>query len=322
MNTLTTWLNPTDFGLVSRSVIPELLRDLQRERDKCERTAACYHPPMPRDPLRPPSRSGGADPNRLVRLVLGAIRAGREEIGWSPSELARRVGLSASTVPRIENRRLDGLSVATAGRILEELGVAFEFRPAFVADPPQQRDAAHARCSAYVRRRLEGRGWEVAQEVEVGSARSRGWIDVLAFERSRGAVLVVEIKTELMNVGAVQRNMSWYEREAWGAAKRQRWHPRRVTGLVLLLATEANEGSIRANRELMKQWCPVRAIEMDGWLRDPEAMPRARALALIDPASRRRRWLLPAAIDGRRTRSPYVNYADFMRRSTGPRRKH
>jgi hypothetical protein len=39
-----------------------------------------------------------------------------------------------------------------------------------------------------------------------------------------------------------------------------------------------------------------------------------RGLALIDPTSRRRDWLLPSRSDGRRTRAPYMDYADAARR--------
>ena len=37
-------------------------------------------------------------------------------------------------------------------------------------------------------------------------------------------------------------------------------------------------------------------------------------LAMIDPSSRRREWLIRTTVDGRRSAAPYVDYADFMRR--------
>jgi hypothetical protein len=39
-----------------------------------------------------------------------------------------------------------------------------------------------------------------------------------------------------------------------------------------------------------------------------------RGLALVDPTSRRRDWLLPTRSDGRRSSLPYRDYADAARR--------
>ena len=92
----------------------------------------------------------------------------------------------------------------------------------------RQRDVVHAKCSAHVARRLERTGWRVATEVEVGGDRSRGWIDVLAWHPATGLLLVIEIKTELHDLGAIERSLGWYEREAWAAARQIGWRPRRV----------------------------------------------------------------------------------------------
>ena len=70
---------------------------------------------------------------------------------------------------------------------------------------------------------------------------------------------------------------------------------------------------------------PVRAAEMTALLVDPSRLRRARGLALIDPRSRRRTWLIRSRIDGRRSDLPYRGYADFMsnvrRPTTGRRRR-
>jgi hypothetical protein len=222
--------------------------------------------------------------------------------------------MAASTVWRVEAGELPGVTVATAGRLLGELGILVEFRSPYVARSHLQRDAAHARCSAYVRRRLEASGWRVAHEVEVGSARSRGFIDILASHRDSGVAMVIEIKTELVDLGEVQRTLGWYERESWAETRRLGWKQRGVVGVVARLATEVNEGAIQENRVLLQQWCPTRARQLNEWMSRPLSPRPPRSLALIDPASRRRRWLMPARVDGRRSPAPYEDYADFMRR--------
>jgi hypothetical protein len=161
----------------------------------------------------------------------------------------------------------------------------------------------------------------VATEFEIGGDRSRGWIDVLAYHPLTGWLLVIEIKTEIHDMGAIERSLGWYEREAMVAALRLGWRPRRSLGCLLLLATVANDGRVSDNREPIADGFPVRARELAG-LVDGEGGPprRGRAIAMIDPLSRRAVWLRPLRLDGRRQPAPYADYADFMR-SVGRRRR-
>ncbi len=254
-------------------------------------------------------------PETLVQRVGRLVHETRQLIGWTQRELADRAHAAQTTVWRLENGAGDGIAFATVGRVLDALGVRWVIEPALTQARVEQRDAAHAHCSAYVRRRLESLGWTVEQEAEFGDGRGRGWIDILAFEAQAEIAFVDEIKTALPDVGGLLRQVSWYERAAWSAARTRGWRPRRVIVGVTLLFTEENDAAVVANRELFAQTFPVRAREFGGLLAVPAASvdPRGRALALIDPLSRRRDWLRPAWADGRRSPAPYRNYADFMR---------
>lgn len=187
--------------------------------------------------------------------------------------------------------------------------------PGPIRRPGRQQDAGHARCSAYVRRRLERLGWVVAQEVEVVLGRTHGWIDILAFHAAPGTLLIGEIKTELHDIGELQRTLAWYEREAWSAARRLGWTPRRVQVCLFVLSTDENDARVGANRELLAQAFPVRSRRMERWLEDPSAPNGGTgALVLIDPLGRGRWWILGTRIDGRRTAAPYADYRDFVAR--------
>jgi Holliday junction resolvase len=176
---------------------------------------------------------------------------------------------------------------------------------------PRRHDAVHALCSGYVQRRLEAAGWQVAREVRIDSGRYVGWIDLLAFDQATGAVLVIEIKTRLDDVGAIERSMDWHLREAMGAARRLGWRPRRVAAVLLALASDEVEDALSRNPAVWHRGFPKRATELATSIVDPTQVG-GRGLALIDPRSRRRRWLIRARVDGRRTASPYRGYADVM----------
>lgn len=266
--------------------------------------------------LRKPPHRDALD--TLARAVL-ALRTG---LGWSQAELARRAGTSQPMVSAVERCKVGDVTFERAWRLLNAMGsrVSLSIDPPYLGDLARQRDAAHARCTSHVGRRLEGAGWVVAREVEVGGDRSRGWIDILAYHPTTGLMLVIEVKTELHDLGQIERTLGWYEREAWASGRRLGWQPRRVVGTLLLLATEANDDRLRSNRDALDAGFPLRATELSDLVKGEERGPIGRGLAMIDPSSKRQMWLRPSRIDGRRSAAPYGDYAGFMRASQRRRR--
>jgi len=234
--------------------------------------------------------------------------------GWSQRHLGERISVSQTLDWMAEYGRRD-VSLRAMFAMCDALGVSIgiDFRLPLIARSARQRDAAHAMCVAYVARRLIAAGFRVAREVEIVHGRSHGWIDLLAWHPLSGLVLVIEVKTVLDDVGDVERQLAWYRREGWAAARRLGWRPKRVAGWLLALATTANDDVIRANREAWAQTFPGRVGRM---------FDETQALALIDPASRRKEWPIRTAVDGRRSAAPYADYADFMnRKRSRPRRR-
>lgn len=230
-------------------------------------------------------------------------------------QLADMVGVSRGHIANMERGRTN-----PSLELVERTAYALEIEIELVARAPvvigggRQRDLVHARCSAHADRRLRGAGWLTAREVEIVHGRSHGWIDLLAFDPKAGMLLVVEIKTRLDDLGGIERQLGWYERSASEVARRLGWRPRRVMGWLLILASEEVEGGLRTNRELMARAFPGRARAMASLLADGlQPIPR-RGVALIDPASKRRTWLVGSHVDGRRSPAPYADYADAARR--------
>ena len=196
-----------------------------------------------------------------------------------------------------------------------DLDVDLVVRPPVTVGGPGQRDAVHAWCSGYVDRRLRRAGLLTAREVEIVHARSHGWIDLLAFAPRTTTLIIIEIKTQLDDLGALERQIGWYERSAIPAARRLGWEPVRVVTWLVVLATAENEVTIFGNRAIFDLAFPVRATAVSAWLlRDGGSLPHGRALALVDPASRRRDWLIRTRLDGRRSEPPYLDYRDAVRR--------
>ena len=229
-------------------------------------------------------------------------------------ELAAAVGVSRPYIAAIESGRANP-SLEVLERVGAALGLELQLigRPPVIANSPRQRDAVHARCSGYVDRRLTRLAWQTRGEVTIVGGRIRGWIDLLAYDPRRRLLLVVEIKTWIDDIGAVERQLDWYMREAPAIARDLGWRPRRTLGWVLALATADIDEALRRNRDVIDRAFPGRARDLRGLLADDDAAPPTRGIALIDPRNRRQTWLIPSRADGRLSLAAYRDSAEAAR---------
>jgi transcriptional regulator with XRE-family HTH domain len=227
------------------------------------------------------------------------------------AELAAAVGVSRPYIAAIEHGRANP-SLDVADRIGIALGLELRLVGRFPAliDGPGQRDAVHARCSGYADRRLVGSAWLTHGEVTIVRGRIRGWIDLLAYDPRRRILLVVEIKTWIDDFGSIERQLDWYMREGPSIARGFGWEPVRVVGFLLLLATADADEALRRNREVASRAFPGRARDMRALVAGGDADHLSRGIALIDPRNRRRDWLIPSRLEGRRTLAPYRDSAE------------
>jgi transcriptional regulator with XRE-family HTH domain len=259
----------------------------------------------------------------LQLLIGSAIRTARQALGWSQRELARRLGTNQSAIRRLESTTTRLLDVALASTAMVMLGivVSLDGNGPAVAARREQRDAVHARCVAFLARRLERDGWSVAVEVEIGSGRFRGWIDILAYHPIHRLLLVIEVKTTIDDVGRLLRTLGWYTRSSRQAAHARGWRPAQITRLVAVLASDEVDARIGANRGLLDRELPGDPDAMLRWIGDPSGPLPDGTLALMDPLSRRKRWLLRPRGLGRRSPAPYRDYRDAALRLASPPRR-
>jgi transcriptional regulator with XRE-family HTH domain len=251
----------------------------------------------------------------LGRQIGDIVREARLECGWSQREMARRLVVPQSAIARLESGRREHLDVSLASTALELLGVrlSFDSRTLGLAGRREQRDRVHAACASSTQRRLGVFGWDSGVEVEVGDGRGRGWIDLLAYRPADRALLLVEVRTELIDVGGILRTVDWYQRAAWAAARQRGWRPRQQSTLLVVLDTVENDARIRANAALLGNAFPDRGAAAMTLVRAPFA-PAIRAVGQVDPRSRRSAWLRSSRLQGRRSPSAYLDYRDAARR--------
>lgn len=254
--------------------------------------------------------------HRPLRVSLAsACLDTRVRLDLTQQQLADRAGVSRGYIAKVERGQANP-SLDFVESLADALGLELDFlaRPPVFMKDRRQRDVVHAHCSGYADRRFVAIAWLTAREIEVRHGRSHGWIDLLAFDPGSGTLLVIEIKTRLDDLGAIERQLGWYERSAWKAARELGWQPRRVATWLLLLSSDEVERAIRTNKIAIGSSFPRRAPEMLADLVAPEQMAAGtRGLALVDPRSRRRDWLIRPQVDGRRSPAAYRDYADAAR---------
>lgn len=254
----------------------------------------------------------------LGTRIAPMITEARRLLGWTQSTLATHAKTSQSMVSRIEAGRASPLDVLVVERVLVALGmrITLNLEARHLDDRRRQRDGVHARLLGYEDRRLVADAWGTALEQEItGRERTRGWIDLLAFRQTDRALIVNETKGDIEDMGALQRSLAFYEREAWAAARRIGWYPRSVTVLCVALDSETVAARIDANRDLVSRAFPARAADTAAWLASPTVpRPRGWTLAVADPLYRGRHWLRSTVARERRSAPTYRDYADAARR--------
>ena len=252
---------------------------------------------------------------RLVRFGT-SVRAVRIALGLSQRAFAERIGRSQSYVSLLERGLIPRLSIVEADGLCQPLGATLVLgieAPILIAGE-RERDAAHARCVAYVARRLRAAGWLVEREVQIGPPSRPGWIDILAFDPVSRILLVIEVKTELVDLGGLERQLGWYVREARQTSRAFEWRADVVLGAALLLSTVTNDERTRENADGIRQVFPGRWRDLMSVIQREAVPARGWCLAMIDPRSRARDWCRPTVLDGRRTVAPYRHIADFLSR--------
>jgi transcriptional regulator with XRE-family HTH domain len=258
----------------------------------------------------------------LGRLGVGpqladVVREARLLVGWSQRELADRARTSQATIWRIEAGRAKALDLALVARVLTALGIrsALDLDGRHLADRRRQQDGVHARLTGYLARRLARVGWRTATEVPIGDPVPRGWIDLLGYRPVDRSLLVEETKTQLDDLGALQRSLAFYEREATAAARRLGWEPRRSVVVAVLLDTDAVARRIRDARDLVAVAFPAPVHTLRSWIEDPASPPPCGwSIATADPAARGATWLRPIPLGVRGRPAVYVDYADAASR--------
>jgi transcriptional regulator with XRE-family HTH domain len=205
-------------------------------------------------------------------LELGRlVRALRHRRGWRQEDCARRAGVHRSTWSNLERGRLEVMALATVRECLAVLEVRLELLPRWRGSQLDRiLDERHARLQAPWKLRLERWGWITRAEASFNRYGDRGRIDLLAWHPSSAMLLVIEIKTEVVDIQEVLGGLDVKRRVASHlVAQATGRESLKAVPMLLVADTSTNRDRIRRFGGF-----DLRGRQAVSWLRHPNGLAR------------------------------------------------
>jgi transcriptional regulator with XRE-family HTH domain len=210
-----------------------------------------------------------------------AIRAVRVRRGWTQQELARRSGVSRSTISRVERGHPGTFSLDTIRRVAAALDVRVDLVPRWRAgDLDRVLNARHSQLHELVARWFakELPAWILAPEVSYAIYGERGVVDIVVWHPGRRAILVIELKTDIVDVNQLIGKVGEKTRLIRQIVRDRGWDPLTVSTWVIVAAGRTNRARLAAHRSVLRAAFPTDGRSMRVWLADP--VDRVAALSI------------------------------------------
>jgi transcriptional regulator with XRE-family HTH domain len=192
-------------------------------------------------------------------LQLGlALRAARVKRRWRQSDLAAQAGVSPTLVSRVERGDLDRVPLRALRVVAAKLGVSLEIAPRSAGGELQRvLNARHAAFGERVAAWIAGHaGWIVAAEVTFAIYGERGTVDVLAWHETTGSLVIIELKTAIVDIDELIGTLDRKRRLTPRIAASRGWSARWVSTWLLIADSRTNRRRVVEHRTLLGAGLP------------------------------------------------------------------
>ncbi len=203
--------------------------------------------------------------------VAAAFRAVRIRRGLRQSDVAERAGVHRSTVSRVERGHFGSLSLDAVRRIAAALDVRVELLPRWRgSDLDRLLNSAHSALHESVARFFAGLiGWDILPEVSFSIYGERGVIDILAWHAASRSLLVIELKTAIVDVQDLVGMFGRKMRLAARVARERGWEPLTVSGWVMVAGSRTNRRRVAEHATMLRSAFGTDRKTLRGWLLRP-----------------------------------------------------
>ncbi len=202
--------------------------------------------------------------------VGAAIRALRIRKRWRQIDLADRARVSAALVSAVERGRVGKVTLNS----LRSIALALDARLDLLlrwqgGDLDRLINVRHNQMGEAVTAFLVGLGWQVMPEVSFSIYGERGVIDLLAWHAPSRTLLVIELKTEIVDPQGLLAVLGRKSRLALQVGHHQGWSPAAVATWSVIAEGSTNRARFARFGHLFGAALPTESRILLRWLRNP-----------------------------------------------------
>lgn len=202
--------------------------------------------------------------------VGAAIRAVRHRRRWRQLDVAARAGVSVALISGVENGRLGGVTMDALRAVCRALDIRLDLIARWQGgELDRLLNLRHNLLGESVTRYLAALGWQVLPEISFSIAGERGVIDLFAWHAPTRTLLVVELKTEIVDPQGLLATLGRKARLAPRIALPHGWQPLAVATWLVVADTSTNRRRVARFATLLDARLPANGRAMSRWLRDP-----------------------------------------------------
>jgi len=200
------------------------------------------------------------------------VRAVRIRRRWRQQDLADNARVSRGAISRIERGHVEGVTVAMLDRLAIALEIVLKVELLWHgADRDRLLNARHSAMHELVARMLAMQpGWIAVPEVSFSIYGERGVVDIVAWHAGERALLVIELKTALVDVQDLIGSMDRKKRLAAQVVRDRGWVPKTVSVWVIVAGSSTNRRHVNAHRAVLRSAFPTDGHTMRRWLGHPD----------------------------------------------------
>jgi transcriptional regulator with XRE-family HTH domain len=252
--------------------------------------------------VRATRQTQGMDDQRIG----SGLRAIRVRQGRTQKEIAAIAHVSRFVVGRIERGRLGGIPLAKVRAVASALDARLDLVIRWQGGGLGRLvNARHSAMHDSIARAFEKLAdWEIEPEVSFSIYGERGVIDVLAWHPARRCLLVIELKTELVDINELMGNVDRKRRLAGDIARERGWEPAGISTWVVIADNRTNRRAVASHAATLNAKFPTNGPAVRRWLRAPDGRLDGLGFLPYVHGTLARRDLAPIRRVRRRSRLP------------------
>jgi transcriptional regulator with XRE-family HTH domain len=213
----------------------------------------------------------------MIRLVnalrLGAaVRAVRVRRRLRQRDVGALAGVSQSVVSRLERGHVETLTLGHVETICASLDIRVDVLPRWRGgDLDRLLNSTHAALHEAIARWFDRRapGWQLAPEVSFAIYGERGVIDVLAWRPTTRTLLVIELKSQLVDLNELVGTLDRKRRLAKRIGRERGWDAGTVGSWVVVASTRTNRRHAADHAAFLRNAFPHNGRAVRAWLSEP-----------------------------------------------------